>query len=58
MSCTQYLRRYWPLLVARWAVFALLMSGAAFFGGWDLREMWPLIIVASGTLNIMWIWMA
>ena len=57
-NCVSYVKRFWPLLLARWAVFAAITSIVAQVAGWPLGESWPLILVASGTLNIAWIWVA
>ncbi|WP_298123177.1 hypothetical protein [Brevundimonas sp.] len=57
-TCVSYVRRFWPLLLARWAVFAALMVGGTLILGRPLAQDWPLILLASGTLNVMWIWVA
>ena len=55
MTCGgKYIRRYWRPLLARWALFAAIGFVVGLFTGLDLRTHWPLIIVASGVLNLAW----
>lgn len=58
MSCTAYIKAYWPLLIARWAVFTGIALAIAFFAGQDMRAIWPIFLLGAGVVNIAWIWVA
>jgi hypothetical protein len=58
MTCVKYAKRYWRPLLLRWAFFAMAMFAIAYFTKQDLKAVRPLILVASGVLNIAWIWVA
>lgn len=57
-NCLSYLKRFWRPLLARWIVIAVVMAIASPFLGLSLAESWPLILIASATLNYLWTWVA
>ena len=57
-TCTTYIRRFWRPLTFRWLLLALLTAVVVIWTGGDLRTNWPLVIVASGVLNLAWVWVA
>jgi hypothetical protein len=58
MTCATYIRRFWRPLAFRWLVLALLTALIVTGTGGDLRTDWPLVVVASGVLNVAWTWVA
>jgi hypothetical protein len=58
ISRLEWLKRAWPRLVARWAVFALIVGGIGFAAGESLMASALLGLVLGGLLNIAWCWVA
>ena len=57
-SKLEWLKRAWPRLMARWAVFALIIGGIGFAAGGSLMVSALLGLVLGGLLNIAWCWVA
>lgn len=55
---TTWMRRHWPLLVARWAVFSLVLGGIALATGTGLGTSAVLGVVGGAVLNAAWCWVA
>ncbi len=49
MTCTAYIRAYWPLLIARWAAFTGVALVIAFFAGQDIRAIWPVVLLGAAS---------
>jgi len=58
MTCANYVKAYWRLLLVRWAMFTLVLLLVAFVTKQDLRTIWPIALIGAGLLNIAWIWVA
>ena len=57
-SKAKWLKRRWPLLVARWVVLGLVVGGIAFATGAGLTASALLGLALGGVLNIAWCWVA
>jgi len=58
MSRLSFIKARWPLLLARWAVFSLVIAMLTWIGGADTRAIALIAIVGGGLLNIAWYWVA
>lgn len=58
MAKSERLKRAWPHLVGRWAVFALAIGGVGFASGESLMVSALLGLILGGLLNIAWCWVA
>jgi hypothetical protein len=52
------LKRLWPLLVVRWAVFAAIITAISLVAGTGTATSILLGLLGGGALNAAWCWVA
>jgi len=52
------MKKLWPLLIARWFVFALICTVCVAVSGESLLAAVTIGVVAGGVLNVAWCWVA